>query len=164
MLVSSILQICLTQIQTKEKKILIAMEAINRAMCPENDGTGYVLEKGKKMRQCLWQIILSTPELLENASELLLTFQSRTGMNWQLFSLYSGCNLNLKCLGSHLLVFIQNIHTDVTQEKFLVYEHLLKTLTATSSFEMVKKFICWTKLQLDGPSGYLRCRWSSCND
>lgn len=81
MLVSSILQICLTQIQMKEKKILIAMEAISRAMCPENDGTGYVLEKGEKMRQCLWQIILSTPELLENASELLLTFQSRTGMN-----------------------------------------------------------------------------------
>lgn len=48
MLVSSILQICLTQIQMKEKKILIAMEAISRAMCPENDGTGYVLEKGGK--------------------------------------------------------------------------------------------------------------------
>ena len=122
----------------------------SRAICPENDGTDCALEKGKKDEKVPLanNLIHSriTCECFRIASPV--SMYSWTWMNWQLFSLYSGCSLILKSPSSHLLVFTENIHNDVTQEKFLVCEHLWK-LTATSSFEMVKTFICWTKLQLE---------------
>lgn len=50
-----------------------------------------------------------------------LMFWSRIGRNWQLFPLFSTCNLVLTSLFSKLLIFNQNSPTDIVQENFLVY-------------------------------------------